>query len=112
MPSQIVAARSPNIEGVSGKERFVFRAADADEPFERRRRMTRDLGCDIIGGKAGARSGMVQDVRKLAPMQLGIGWYGGEARVPGAEHQLDIFRAILGGDGDAIAGSQREPLAQ
>jgi hypothetical protein len=45
-------------------------------------------------------------------MQLGIGWHGGEARVPCAEHHLDIFRAILGGDGDAIAGLQREPFAQ
>jgi hypothetical protein len=74
--------------------------------------MTRNLGRDITGGKADARFGMFQNITKLAPMQLGVGGNGGEAGVPDAEHQLDIFGAIFGDDGDAVPGSQRQPFAQ
>src|SRR5204863_3778111 len=51
---------------------------------------------------------MFENVAKLAPTQLGVRRHRRKAAVPNAMDGLDVFDAILGDDGDAIARLKTE----
>ncbi len=55
---------------------------------------------------------MLQNVAELATMKLCIGRNGSESAMPNTEHQLQIIGTILGDDGDAFTGLERETIAQ
>ena len=70
--------------------------------------MRRDLAVESVGGKAHPRAGLLEDVAKLGAVQLGVGRHRGEPGVPDRIERLDIVRAVLGDDGDAVAGLEAE----
>ena len=111
-PSQIVAVARPGADRIGGEHGFVVAAADDDQPLQRPRRVRGDFGIEFVRGKANPGAGMLQDVAEFAAVKFGIGGHRGQSGMPNAEHQLDIFRTILGDDDDALAGLQREALAQ
>ena len=111
-PGEIVAVARRAGDRVGREQIFVFAAADHDHALERFRRMRRDLGIEPFGGKTNPRAGMLENVAKLRAMQLRIGRHGREARMPDGIERLEIIRAVLGGDGDAIAGIELQLRAQ
>ena len=110
-PGKVVAVARPRCDRIGGEQRFVIAAADHDQAFQRRRRMRRDLGIELVGSEADAGAGMLQNVAELAAVQFGVGRHCGQPRMPDAEHQLHIVGAVLRRDGDALARLQAEALA-
>ena len=103
-PGEIVRRDLRHGHGIGGEQGFVGRAADGDQAFETRRRVGRDLGIEPIRSEADAGAGVFEDIAKFAAMQFGVGRHRRQAGMPDAEHQLDVVRTILRGDGDALAG--------
>ena len=108
-PGEVVAVARLDRCGVGGEQRFIFVAADHDQPFEARGRVRRDLLVEARRRETDARAGMFEDVAELAAMQLGVRRHRREPAVPDAVDRLDVFDAVLRDDGDAIAGLQSEP---
>jgi hypothetical protein len=55
---------------------------------------------------------MPENVAELRTMQLGIGRHRREAGMPDGVKRFEIIRAVLGGDGDAVAGRKLERFSQ
>ena len=94
------------------EERGVSRAADDDEPLERRRRVRGKIALELGRGEAELCAGVLEHVAELGPMQLRVRRHGRKARPPQAVEDLDVFRAVLGDDGDALARREAELSAQ
>ena len=111
-PGEIVASARPDAHRIGGEQGLVGGAADCDQALEARRRVGRDLGIEPVRSEADAGAGVLEDVAKFAAVQFGVGRHRGQAGMPDAEHQLDIVRTILRGDGDPLAGRKPEALPQ
>ena len=102
-PGEIVSVARNDLDRVGGEKLFELGAADDDDALQTVRCVRRDHAVESVGCKAHPRAGLFEDVAKLGAVQLGIGRHGGEPRMPDRIKNLDIVRAILGGDGDAVA---------
>ncbi len=111
-PGEIAAVARRRRHRIGIAQRVPAGAADPHKMLQRLRRVRRDRRLEPIRREAHPRAGMLKNVAKLRAMQLGIGRHRRETRVPDGEQQLDIFGAVLRGDGDAIAGLEAELVAQ
>jgi hypothetical protein len=62
-----------------------------------------DRSCEIRGDEAGARAGILEDVRELLRVQLGVHRHRGDAGVPAGEKNFVELRAVLHRQGDAVS---------
>ncbi len=74
--------------------------------------MRRDFGVETFGYETDLRARMFENIAQLLAMKFGVCRYRGKPGVPDAKQQLDIIRAILRDDGDALAGFHPELLPQ
>src|SRR3954465_11239593 len=89
---------------------MIFVTADDDQPFEARRCVGRDLLIEARRRQADARTGMFENIAKLAAMQLGARRHCCEPAMPEFENGLENLHAILRDDGDTIAGFEVERM--
>jgi hypothetical protein len=109
-PGEIVGVARHDGDRVGREQPIVLRAADDDHALQTGRRVRSDLAVEPRRGKADARARLLEDVAELRAMQLGVGGNGGEPGMPDRIERFEIVRAVLGDDGDAIAGHKPKAL--
>ena len=104
-------ARRARARRSAGRPRRSTSSRPATLAVQRRHRVVQ-LG----GGEAQARAAVLQDEFEFARMQLGVDRHRAQARVPAGEQQLDVLRAVLHHQRDAVVrgkrGAMREPGSQ
>src|SRR5262249_50999624 len=109
-PRQIIPYAVNWKSRLESKQLVIVCAADFGEHLETLRRMRGNLAFDLLGRKAHARAGILQNVAELRAVQLRIDQNSRRSRVPDRVHRLEVFGAILGDDGDAITRIDSEAL--
>ena len=123
-PGRIIGRARGDGHRRAGCERGVARAVRVDHFVQtvHARRERRHRVVEIGAGETQARAAVLQDEFEFARMQLGVDRHRAQARVPAGEHQLDVLRAILHHQRDALAEhgaaalheaiAMRQPLRQ
>jgi hypothetical protein len=104
-PGGVLGLDRLQIERIAREQQLVLGLFDANYPIERRDfidQRRKRLG-EIRCRKADPRTGIFQNIGELPRVQLRVDRHGTEPRVPGGIHDLQILRAILHRQTDAIA---------